>query len=41
MPNKMLDLVIHVDGGGVPSVLLAVALVILFAAVIVVIMKRK
>jgi hypothetical protein len=41
MHDKMLDLVIHVDGGGVGPVVIAVALVIIFAAVVVFVMKHK
>ena len=41
MNDKMLDLVIKVDGGDPASALLAVALVVLFSAVVAFIMKRK
>jgi len=41
MNNKMLDLVIKIDGGGTSPMLLAVGLVVLFAVVVALIMKRK
>lgn len=41
MHDKMLDLVIKVDGGNMYSTLMTIAIVIIFAAVIVFVMKRK
>lgn len=41
MNDKMLDLVIKVDGGSPYSVLLAISIAIIFAAVAAFIMKHK